>query len=149
MSEIKVEHGDWVVVCDGATALVMENVGNWLKPSLKTREVYNQPDLSTHEIGSSPPGRSFSSVGSGRSSVTQTDWHDESERAFLEQLADRLHAAVVAGQVKGLVVVAAPRALGVLRQAYSPHVKAVLRGEVHKDFVKLPVHEIEKHLAAA
>ena len=149
MSEIKVEHGDWVVVCDGAKALVMENVGNWLKPSLKTREVYNQPDLSTHEIGSGPPGRAFSSVGSGRSSVTQTDWHDESERAFLERLAERLHAAVVAEQVKGLVVVAAPRALGVLRQAYSPHVKAVLRGEVHKDFVKLPVHEIEKHLAAA
>jgi protein required for attachment to host cells len=149
MSEIKVEHGDWVVVCDGAKALIMENVGNWLKPSLKTREVYNQPDPSTHELGSDAPGRSFSSVGSARSAIEQTDWHDEAERAFLEQLADRLHAVVVAGQVKGLVIVAAPRALGVLRQAYSPHVKAVLRGEVHKDFVKLPVHEIEKHLAAA
>lgn len=149
MSEIKVEHGDWVVVCDGAKALVMENVGNWMKPNLKTREVYNQPDPSTHEIGSSPPGRSFASVGSARSAMEQTDWHNEAERAFLEQLADRLHAAVVAGQVKGLIIVAAPRALGVLRQAYSPHVKAILRGEVHKDFVKLPVHEIEKHLAAA
>jgi protein required for attachment to host cells len=149
MAEIKVEHGDWVVVCDGAKALVMENVGNWLKPSLKTREVYNQPDPSTREMGTDAPGRSFASVGTARSAMEQTDWHDEAERAFLEQLAARLHAAVLAGEVKGLVVVAAPRALGVLRQAYSANVKAVLRGEVHKDFVKLPVHEIEKHLAAA
>lgn len=148
MSEIKVERGDWVVVCDGAKALIMENVGTWLKPNLKTREVYGQPDPSTHEMGSDVPGRSFASVGSARSAMEQTDWHDAAERAFLEQLADRLHAAVVAGQVKGLIVAAAPRALGVLRQAYSPHVKAVLRGEVDKDFVKLPVHEIEKHLAA-
>ena len=86
MSEIKVERGDWVVVCDGAKALLMENVGNWLKPSLKTRDVYTQPDPSTHEIGSDAPGRSFSSVGSGRSAMEQTDWHDEAERAFLEQL---------------------------------------------------------------
>lgn len=149
MSEIKVEHGNWVVVCDGAKALVMENVGNWLKPSLKTRGVYQQPDPSTHEIGSDAPGRAFASVGSARSAVGQTDWHDEAERAFLEHIAERLHAAVRAGEMKGLIVVAAPRALGVLRHAYSADVRAVLRGEVDKDFVKLPVHEIEKHLAAA
>jgi protein required for attachment to host cells len=35
----------------------------------------------------------------------------------------------------------------VLRQAYSPHVRNALRAEIDKDFVKLPVHEIEKHLA--
>jgi protein required for attachment to host cells len=37
----------------------------------------------------------------------------------------------------------------VLRQSSSPHVRGALRAEIDKDFVKLPVHEIEKHLAAA
>ena len=28
MAELKINPGDWVVVCDGAKALVMENAGN-------------------------------------------------------------------------------------------------------------------------
>ena len=43
---------------------------------------------------------------------------------------------------------APPRALGVLRQAYSHDLRTALRAEIDKDLVKLPVHEIEKHLAA-
>ena len=46
-----------------------------------------------------------------------------------------------------LILIAPPRALGVLRQTYSHSLRAVLRAEIDKDFVKLPVHEIEKHLA--
>lgn len=47
-----------------------------------------------------------------------------------------------------MVVVAPPRALGVLRHAYSAHLRGALHGELDRDFVKLPVREIEKHLAA-
>ncbi|MET0925332.1 MAG: host attachment protein, partial [Xanthobacteraceae bacterium] len=52
------------------------------------------------------------------------------------------------GKAKSLIMVAPPRALGVLRQAYSHNLRNALRAEIDKDFVKLPVHEIEKHLAA-
>ena len=54
----------------------------------------------------------------------------------------------MAGEAKSLIMVAPPRALGVMRQAYSHHLRNALRAEIDKDFVKLPVHEIEKHLAA-
>ena len=53
-----------------------------------------------------------------------------------------------AARTKSLIIVAPPRALGVLRQAYSHNLRTALRAEIDKDFVKLPVHEIEKHLAA-
>jgi protein required for attachment to host cells len=46
-----------------------------------------------------------------------------------------------------LILIAPPRALGVLRQTYSHGLRAALRAEIDKDFVRLPVHEIEKHLA--
>ena len=59
-----------------------------------------------------------------------------------------IDAAVNAGQAKSLILVAPPRALGVLRQTYSHALRGALRAEIDKDFVKLPVHEIEKHLAA-
>ena len=59
-----------------------------------------------------------------------------------------LEAELNGGEAKALIIVAPPRALGVLRQAYSHNLRTALRAEIDKDFVKLPVHEIEKHLAA-
>jgi protein required for attachment to host cells len=104
--------------------------------------------LATRELGTDAPGRALNSLGTPRSAMEQTDWHTQEEERFLRTLASRLDAAVNAGQTKSLILVAPPRALGVLRQTYSHTLRAALRAEIDKDFVKLPVHEIEKHLAA-
>jgi protein required for attachment to host cells len=144
-----IHHGEWVVVCDGAKALVLENTGDAKFPNLKTVEVFEQKDLATHELGAERPGRTHSSVGHGRSSVEQTDYHDQAEHDFLIHLAKNLDAAVVAGKVKSLIMVAPPRALGMIRPAYSQALKGAVRSEVHKDLVKLPVHAIETHLTGA
>jgi protein required for attachment to host cells len=146
MTKVKIRAGDWVVVCDGKKALVLENVGDEKFLNLKTREVYEHADQKTHELGTDAPGRSFSSVGSGRSAMEQTDWHQQEEDRFLRKLLVHLDAAVNAGQAKAIVLVAPPRALGVLRPSYSHALRGALRAEIDKDFVKLPVHEIEKHL---
>ena len=81
-----------------------------------------------------------------RSAVEQTDWHDQAEQTFLKHLLQRLDAAITTGKTKSLIVVAPPRALGMIRPAYSAALKKALRAEIDKDFVKMPVHEIEKHL---
>jgi protein required for attachment to host cells len=148
MAKLKIAQGEWVVVCDGAKALVLENVGDPKFLNLKTKEVYEQDDPKTSEQGTDAPGRAINSVDARRSAMEQTDWHDQAERRFLQSLAGHLDAAVNAGKVKSLIVVAPPRALGVLRRAYSHNLRAALRAEIDKDLVKLPVHEIEKHLAA-
>jgi len=149
MSELLIRHGEWVVVCDGAKALLLENVGDAKFPNLKTIKVFEQKDLPTREIGTDAPGRSISSVGSGRSAVQQTDWHDQSEREFLARLANHLNDAVAKGKAKSLIVVAPPRALGMIRPVYSQALKTAIRAEVDRDFVKMPVHEMEKHLTGA
>ena len=105
--------------------------------------------MATHELGTDKPGRSHSSVGHGRSAVAQTDWHDQAEQEFLADLVKKLDAAVEQHQVKSLIVVAPPRALGMIRPLYSQGLRAAVRVELDKDFVKMPVHEIEKHLTAA
>jgi protein required for attachment to host cells len=147
MAEVRIAHGTWVVVCDGAKALVLENVGDARFPNLRTREVFEETHDATHEQGTDAPGRSHNSVGSARSAMEQTDWHDQSERRFLDQLAARLDNAVNNGEATALIIVAPPRALGVLRQAYSQRLRGALKHEVDKDLVKMPVHEIEKNLA--
>jgi len=149
MTELLIQRGEWVVVCDGTKALVLENAGDAKFPNLKTIEVFEQKALSTRELGSDAPGRSHSSLGHGRSSVEQTDWHDQAERAFLMQLVKHLDSAITAGKVTSLIVVAPPRALGVIRPAYSHALRAAVRAELDKDFVKLPVYQIEKHLTGA
>ena len=148
MSKIKLHPGEWVVVCDGAKALVLENIGDEKFPNLKTREVYQQEDPPTHEQGADAPGRTIQSAGTARSAMEQTDWHAQGERLFLEKLAARLDAAVRSGKVKSLVIAAPPRVLGTLRRCYTLGLRTALEAEIDKDLVKMPVHEIEKHLAA-
>ena len=135
MSGLLIKHGEWVVVCDGAKALILENTGDGKFPNLKTVQVLK-------------PGRTHSSAGPGSSSVTQTDWHDQSEQAFLTHLAQRLDGDVTAGKVKSMILVAPPRALGMIRHAYSHALRGAIRSEIDKDLVKHPVHDIEKHLTA-
>jgi protein required for attachment to host cells len=149
MSQLLIHRDEWVVVCDGNKALVLENTGDAKFPNLKTVDVFEQKALATHELGSDAPGRSHSSLGHGRSSVEQTDWHDQAERAFLAQLVKHLDTSLAAGKVKSLIVVAPPRALGVLRPAYTHALRAAVRAELDKDFVKLPIYQIEKHLTGA
>ena len=146
MTKLKIEQGDWVVVCDGSKALLLENIGDAVFPNLKTKEVYEHKAPKTHEQGSDAPGRAINSVGEARSAMEQTDWHDQAERAFLGDLAGRLDAAVSSGETKAVILVAPPRALGVLRRTYSPRLRQALRAEVDKDLVKMPVHAIEKRL---
>ncbi len=144
---MKIDSGAWVVVCDGAKALVLQNAGNRKTPSLKTKEVYEQDDPKTSDIGTDKPGRSFNSMSNGRSAMEQTDWHDQSEQRFLAKLAVRLDKAILGGEMPSLIVVAPPRAIGVLRKEFSKHVRQAITGEVEKDYVKMPIDEIMRHLA--
>jgi protein required for attachment to host cells len=149
MAELLIRHGEWVVVCDGAKALILENAGDTRFPNLKTIKVFEQADLPTRALGSDAPGRTNSPIGNIKSAVEQTDWHDQAERQFLAQLVRHLDSALGAGKARSLILVAPPRALGMIRAVYSPVLKSALRAEVDKDFVKMPVHEIEKHLTGA
>lgn len=146
MQKLKIDNGAWVVICDGSKALILENAGDTAHPDLRTRQVLEQENPSIAEQGTDRPGRSHSSVGPGRSAVNQTDWHDQAERRFLNGLTERLHLAVHCGETKNLIIVAPPRALGMMRQKYTPALKNALRGEIDKDLVKMPVDEIERHL---
>ena len=53
---------------------------------------------------------------------------------------------MLGGETKALIVVAPPRALGVLRKEFSAHVAKATKAEIEKDYVKMPVDEIARHL---
>ncbi len=147
MTDIRIDRGAWVVVCDGTKALVLENVGSPTAPALKTLEVHDQVDPKTSQQGTDAPGRAFNSVSPARSAMDQTDWHAQAEFRFLADIARRLEAAVTAGATRALVLIAPPRALGMIRRCYSDRVLGALRAEIDRDLVRLPIPEIERRLA--
>ena len=149
MAELKIDNGDWVVVCDGAKALVLENAGTRTHLNLMTKEVYEQPDPKTSEMGTDKPGRTFNSMGGGgRGAIEQTDWHDQEEQKLPHQAGGPPRQGSARRRDESLIVVAPPRAIGMLRREFSTHVRHALKAEVEKDYVKMPVEEIAKHLVA-
>lgn len=135
-----------VVVADGEKALFLRNAGDAKFPNLRVERLleagHNPP---THDQGTDRPGRV--AVGAARSAVEGADWHDRAEAAFAADIMAALHEMHRDGQCKEVVLVAAPRTLAVLRQGTSALGEAVV-AEIAKDLTKLPVWDIEKHLAA-
>jgi protein required for attachment to host cells len=154
MTEPRIATDTWVVICDGRKALITANAGDAQYLNLRVVEEHESPSPATHDQGSDRPGRVQQSMGGAggvghggsRSSVAQTDWHDEAERAFLKTVAERINRAIAGGEARHLVIAAPPRALGVLRPLLSAATSAALIAALDKDYVNLPLHEIEKRL---
>jgi protein required for attachment to host cells len=144
---VRIPHDGFVFVGDGRKALFLRNEGDAEILNLKTEQVFVDKNPATHDQGTDRPGRAFSSVGSGRSSVSQTDWHSLEEHRFAEEVAAVLERIVRERGVKALVVVAPPRTLADLRKAFHADVKKRIVAELDKDLTKHPVDQIEKHLA--
>ncbi len=148
MTKPIIKNGDWVAVCDGRKALLIENEGDEVFANFKTREVHEHKLLPNREIDSDRPGRVHESASTGRSANEPTDHHLQEEEVFLAQFSARLGDLVAAGQVHRLVIVAPPRALGFLRKTYSAPLQSAIRAEIDHDLVNLPIQEIEKRLTA-
>jgi protein required for attachment to host cells len=146
VSKLKIGSEDWVVICDGRKALILENKGDAEFPNLRMKEVREHDDAPTHLQGADVPGRVHQSLNAARSAMEQTDWHDIAEQRFLTEFVHHLDAALKSSLVKRLVLVASPRALGMLRSAYSPALRRAIAVEIDKDWVGLPIHEIEEKL---
>lgn len=146
MGKFRIRHDTLVFVGDGRKALFLRNQGDEVFLNLKTEQVFVDHNPPTREQGTDKPGRSFSRVGPGRSAVEPTDWHDIEEHRFVDSVAQALENYLRVKSVKGIVIVAPPRALAELRRAYPASVANCVIAEIDKDLTKLPIDQIEKHL---
>lgn len=146
---VQIPHDAYVFIGDGRKALVLRNEGNALAPSLKIEQVFANDNPPTREQGSDKPGRAFASVGSRRSAMEQTDWHQLEEQRFAKDVADTLYTLVLERGVEALVIMAPPKILAELRKSIHQEVERRIIAEVDKNLTNLPLHEIEKMLTAA
>ena len=141
-------HGTWIAVCDGGKAMLLENNGDELYPKLELRQHFENDNPPSHEQGSDGPGRAFSGAGGRHAAMSQTDLHDEKERGFLKQFADRINRQSEQSKA-AIVLIAPPRALGMVRPHLTEHTRQRLLTELARDYVRLPLFEIERLLAGA
>jgi protein required for attachment to host cells len=147
MGKLNIPHDAFVFVGDGRKALFLRNAGDEKFPDLKTERVFVDENPPTHEQGSDRPGRAFKRAGTNlRSSVGDTDWHDLEEHRFVQRVAAAMERLVRERNVKSLIVVAPPRALADLRNAFHADVKSRILAEIDKDLTNHPIYDIEKRL---
>ncbi len=141
-----VPHNSVVLVADGRKMLFLRNAGDATYPRLEVETAAEQPDRYTRDIRSDAPGRAFSSVGSVRSAIDETDFHQQEEDRFAADTAELLKQRALQGDFDNLYVIAPPRTLGELRKRYHKEVTARLKAEVPKDLTSHPVDAIGRIL---
>ncbi|NIX76370.1 host attachment protein [Microvirga terricola] len=139
-----------VVVADGRKASLLDDSGTALKPHLHlTQSLESTPNPPTRVQGTDKPGRAFQSVGSMRSAMEQTDWHEMQEQQFARDVVAAVKSLHQQHPVDGLILVAPPRTLSYLRQEMPEPLKKLVRTEIDKDLTHCTPKEIEQHLTPA
>lgn len=122
-----------VITVDGSRMAMFKNIGEAFAPVLELVEERKNPSLRTSELGTDKPGRSFQSSSSRRATHELTDLQQQEEDRFVTEVAQRIEK--IASETKaGVVLVAAPRALGVIRKHLKPATTAKLLAEIPKAF---------------
>ncbi|MFZ9396159.1 MAG: host attachment family protein [Erythrobacter sp.] len=134
--------GTFALVADGRRLILLRNDGTATAPRLVTVAEEEAPNPPTHDQGSDRPGRTQASSGERRSGYGDTDWHEQREADFARHAAGVLEQAASGGGDAPIVVIAAPRTLGVLRDHYGRQTKARLACEIDKDLAGLPSQAI-------
>ena len=136
----------WFVVAHRAGARIFEQQGRE-EPMLKEEIFHPAGRLKTAELDSDRPGVSYESVRPGVHALANEEWaHDKSAREFAHTLAGRLDKARTQQHLHGIVLVAEPKFLGLLRQALSRESEKLVRGTVAKDLAAEPTAALSARL---
>ena len=137
----------WVLLADGTRARVLSNNGPGRGLSAVEGLSFQSPAPPSRELESDRPGRTFQSHGVRRHTLGDNlGAHQQAERDFLDGVIDTLASAHEKGSFARLILVAPPRALGTLRKRLPKSLASLVTGELPKDLVALPDHQIPGHL---
>ncbi len=139
----------WVVVADEASAVIYrrETRRSPLQVHLALSNEAARKKLG--DLMSDRGGRSFDSRGEGRHTMSneKTDPKTQSAQVFARDIAGRIASAIHAGRCRGYALVAAPRFLGLLRDAVSRSCSSEPYATVDKEMIGQEPAAIERLLA--
>lgn len=127
----------WIVVANEAQAIIYTR-SERRSPLVESLSLENaEARKKKGEILTDRGGRSFDSFGAGRHTmaIEKTDPKKQAAIAFAKQVAERIAKVVHEGSCRGYALVAAPRFLGLLRDAVSRQCKMAPFRTIDKDVV--------------
>ena len=142
-------HNAAVLVADGRKMLFLRNEGDDAFPNLVVEHAEEQANPKDSDQKEDAPGVSYSSFGSGRNTVEETDFHQLAEDRFAVEATDLLRKRALSHDFESLIVIAPPHTLGELRKHYHSEVSARITGELDKDLTNHPIAAIESAIKAA
>ncbi len=143
---MRIAHDTIVMVADGEKSLFFRNEGDERYPELATLARTEQSHAPSREQGSDAPGRTAASAGARFSRYSETDWHQQAEDRFAVQTARELEKAAAAAA--GIIVLAPPRTLGVLREHWGRRTREKLLAEIDKDLTHHTTDQVITAIAA-
>ena len=128
--------GTIVAVADGEKLNLFRNAGD-------------EADMKLEGLPQAAIAPEASTSGGHQNSPGNPDKGQAGEDGFSAGIVQHLNQQVLAGSINGLVIIAAPRALGEMRKHYHKALSAKLKGEIAKDLTGHSTSDVEKAVAAA
>lgn len=125
----------------------LQEVEDMANPAVRLRTSETEPDRlgptaatkSRHNVGAATPNKSYQPA--------QTPAQHQTE-VFAQNVAAFLLKNRQAGQFQGLVLIASPEFLGVLRKQLSSELESAVRLEINKDYTQYTPAELLEQLKA-
>jgi len=136
-----------VLVADGKKMLFLRNEGDQNQIDLRTEAHDERDDRKDSDIKSDAPGTIGQSAGySGRVAYEETDFHQQEEDLWVKDAAAELKRRALRNDFADLVIVAPPKALGVLRKELHKEVERRILFTCNKEMTDRPIPDIEELL---
>lgn len=141
----------WFIIADSEHALICRRDGQGVEligkalPHIPYNKEQGNESIGRRMRRKGAPGDAQGTNRQGMSPSYQSERHEE--LLFLQSLAVWLEEGLNKDAYEELVLVAAPRTLGELRQVLSERVRECVRQEIDKELVNLPEQDLKKKLS--
>jgi protein required for attachment to host cells len=141
-----IPHGALVLVADGKKMLWLRNHGDSGMIDLRTESHDERSDPMNRDIKTDAPGAVSQSVGLGRDTMEETDFHQQGEDRWIRDAADEVNRRALSNDFDSLVVVVPPKALGQFRKKLHKEAERRIVLTVNKEMTDRPIPDIEELL---
>ena len=132
-----------VLVADGRKMLFFRNHGDENQIDLRTEAHDERTDAKDSELMTDAAGAGSQSFGYGRPAMDETDYHQQEEDNWVKEAAEELKKRALRNDFDALVIVAPPKALGVLRKELHKEVEKRIILTLNKEMTDRPIPDIE------
>ena len=139
-------HQALVLVADGRKLLFLRNHGDQNQIDLRTEAHEFRHDRKDRDIKTDGPGTTRQSMGFGRPSMDETDFHQQEKDLWAKDAAEELKRRALRNDFEALAIIAPPKTLSVLRKELHKDVERRIVLTLNKEMTDRPIPDIEELL---